>query len=129
MSILLQIKDSNNHFISLNNIKNLKMSLHNKNEYTKNISLSGWKNVLYNSGNKYIIFRISGIIDYSPADKLLQFYSFNNEIAEFKIIINEKETISTKCIVETYERYYEPNNFDNFSTTLVSSEKVLFNNY
>ncbi|QGR02461.1 hypothetical protein EDL79_02125 [Ehrlichia ruminantium] len=129
MSILLQIKDPNNKFIPLNNIKNLKMGLHNKNEYTKNISSSGWKNVLCNSGNKYIIFKISGIIDYSYADKLLQIFSFKNEIAEFKITINKKEIISTKCIIETYERYYEPNNFDNFNTTLISTEKVLFNNY
>ena len=84
------------------------MSLHNKNEYTKNISSLGWKNVLYNSGNKYIIFKILGIIDYSHADKLLQSYSFSNEIVELKIIIKEKEIISAKCIIEAYERYYEP---------------------
>ena len=129
MSIQLQIKDYNNSFFSLNNIKSLRISLHNKNEYIKNIHLSGWKSALENSGNKYIIFKIQGIIDYSPANHLLQQFSFNNDIIELKIIINEKETISAKCIIELYERYYESSNFDNFNTVLISSEKVIFNNY
>ncbi|AAZ68423.1 phage tail tube protein [Ehrlichia canis] len=129
MSIQLQIKDYNNSFFSLNNIKSLRISLHNKNEYIKNIHLSGWKSALENSGNKYIIFKIQGIVDCSPANQLLQQFSFNNDIIELKIIINEKETISAKCIIELYERYYESSNFDNFNTVFISSEKVIFNNY
>ncbi|ABD44788.1 phage major tail 2 family protein [Ehrlichia chaffeensis str. Heartland] len=129
MSIELQIKDSNNSFSSLNNIKSLRISLHNKNEYIKNISLSGWKTALENSGNRYVIFKVQGIIDYSSANQLLQQYSFNNDIIDLKIIINKKEVISAKCIIELYERYYESSNFDNFNMVLISYKKVIFNNY
>ena len=129
MSIQLQIKDFNNSFSPLSNIKSLRISLHNKNEYIKNISLSGWKTALENSGNKHVIFKINGIIDYSPANQLLQQYSFNNDIMELKITINKKEVISAKCIIELYERYYESSNFDNFNTILISYKKVTFNNY
>ena len=129
MSIQLQIKDFNNTFIPLNSIKSLKISLHNKNEYIKNILSLGWKSALDNSGNKYAIFKIYGIIDYSAADQLLQKHSFNNSIIEFKIIIHEKEIISGKCTIEMYERYYESSNFDNFNIMLISSEEIIFNNY
>ena len=129
MSIQLQIKNFNNTFISLNSIKSLKITLHNKNEYTKNIISSGWKSALDNSGNKYIIFKIYGIIDYSPADQVLQKHSFSNNIIEFKITIHEKEVISGKCTIDLYERYYESSSFDSFNIVLISSEKIIFNNY
>ncbi|MGN7619212.1 MAG: phage tail tube protein [Ehrlichia sp.] len=95
----------------------------------KNILSFGWRSTLDNSGNKYAIFKIHGIIDNSHADQLLQKYSFNNNIIEFKIIIHEKEIISGKSAIELYERYYESSNFDNFNVMLISSEEIIFSNY
>ncbi|QXK91942.1 hypothetical protein HL033_04335 [Neoehrlichia mikurensis] len=126
MTVFFKFKDLEGNFILLKNIKSVRLTLRNKGDDIKNIYSIGWKNILENSGDKYIVIKISGILDYSFADQLLRQYSFANSIVESELIFYDKEKILIKCIIELYERYYEVNKFDNFNVTLISTSKVIY---
>ncbi len=47
----LKIKDHDNNFIVLNNIRNLRFTLHNNREEVKDISFFGWRKVFNCAGS------------------------------------------------------------------------------
>ncbi|KJV68853.1 phage tail tube protein [Candidatus Neoehrlichia procyonis] len=126
MTILFKFKDLEGNFIFLHNIKNIRFTLRNKNDDIKSIYSLGWKNILENSGDKHIVIKINGILDYEIADRLLRQYSFNNSMMECELIFYNKEKVLIKCVIELYERYYEVSRFDDFYITLVSTGKVTY---
>ncbi|MBV0899463.1 MAG: hypothetical protein KTV77_01680 [Wolbachia endosymbiont of Fragariocoptes setiger] len=107
----LKIKDTNNHYVTLRNIKNLRFTLHNYKEEIEEVSSFGWKRALNYSGNRYILVKINGILDCMLADKLLNDYEMN---------CNASEKINLRCSIELYERYYDSSTFDSFTVILTS---------
>ncbi|WP_434732386.1 phage tail tube protein [Wolbachia endosymbiont of Zygogramma bicolorata] len=68
----LKIKDHDNNFIVLNNIRNLRFTLRNNREEVKDISSFGWRKVLDCAGSRHITIKINGILDSVLADELLR---------------------------------------------------------
>lgn len=116
----LKIKDTNNSYVTLNNIKNLRFTLHNYKEEIKEISSFGWKKALNYSGNRYIIVKINGILDCMLADKLLHDYAMLSSINDYEMNCSASEKINLRCSIELYERYYDSNTFDSFTVILTS---------
>ncbi|MBC6686674.1 hypothetical protein H9I48_05675 [Wolbachia pipientis] len=120
----LKIKDHDNNFIVLNNIRNLRFTLHNNREEMKDISSFGWRKVLDCAGSRHITIKINGILDSVLADELLRNSAISNSNNDYEINFNTKEKIRLRCSVELYERYYDPAAFDSFTVILASAEVV-----
>ncbi|WP_341823151.1 phage tail tube protein [Wolbachia endosymbiont (group A) of Clivina fossor] len=120
----LKIKDHDNNFIVLNNIRNLRFTLRNNREEVKDISSFGWRKVLDCAGSRHITIKINGILDSVLADKLLRNSAILNSNNDYEINFNTKEKIRLRCSVELYERYYDPAAFDSFTVILASAEVV-----
>ncbi|WP_264688317.1 phage tail protein [Wolbachia endosymbiont (group A) of Sympetrum striolatum] len=120
----LKIKDHDNNFIVLNNIRNLRFTLRNNREEVKDISSFGWRKVLDCAGSRHITIKINGILDSVLADELLRNSAILNSNNDYEINFNTKEKIRLRCLVELYERYYDPAAFDSFTVILASAEVV-----
>lgn len=120
----LKIKDHDNNFIVLNNIRNLRFTLRNNREEVKDISSFGWRKVLDCAGSRHITIKINGILDSVLADELLRNSAISNSNNDYEINFNTKEKIRLRCSVELYERYYDPAAFDSFTVILASAEVV-----
>ncbi len=120
----LKIKDHDNNFIVLNNIRNLRFTLRNNREEVKDISSFGWRKVLDSAGSRDITIKINGILDSVLADELLRNSAILNSNNDYEISFNTKEKIRLRCSVELYERYYDPVTFDSFTVVLTSAEVV-----
>ncbi|OAL97653.1 phage tail tube protein [Wolbachia endosymbiont of Dactylopius coccus] len=120
----LKIKDHDNNFIVLNNIRNLRFTLRNNREEVKDISSFGWRKVLDSAGSRHITIKINGILDSVLADELLRNSAILNSNNDYEISFNTKEKIRLRCSVELYERYYDPAAFDSFTVVLASAEVV-----
>ncbi|NEV49022.1 hypothetical protein EUZ93_00595 [Wolbachia pipientis] len=120
----LKIKDHDNNFIVLNNIRNLRFTLRNNREEVKDISSFGWRKVLDCAGSRHITIKINGILDSVLADELLRNSAILNSNNDYEINFNTKEKIRLRCSVELYERYYDPAAFDSFTVILASAEIV-----
>ncbi|BFD47573.1 MAG: hypothetical protein DMENIID0003_06470 [Wolbachia endosymbiont of Sergentomyia squamirostris] len=122
----LKIKDHDNNFIVLNNIRNLRFTLRNNREEVKDISSFGWRKVLDCAGSRHITIKINGILDSVLADELLRNSAMLNSNNDYEISFNAKEKIRLRlrCSVELYERYYDPVTFDSFTIVLTSAEVV-----
>ncbi|WP_341812546.1 phage tail tube protein [Wolbachia endosymbiont (group A) of Conops quadrifasciatus] len=120
----LKIKDHDNNFIVLNNIRNLRFTLRNNREGVKDISSFGWRKVLDCAGSRHITIKINGILDSVLADELLRNSAILNSNNDYEINFNTKEKIRLRCSVELYERYYDPAAFDSFTVILASAEVV-----
>nr|WP_253309380.1 phage tail tube protein [Rickettsia endosymbiont of Ceutorhynchus assimilis] len=120
----LKIKDHDNNFIVLNNIRNLRFTLRNNREEVKDISSFGWRKVLDCAGSRHITIKINGILDSVLADELLRNSAILNSNNDYEINFNTKEKIRLRCSVELYERYYDPAAFDSFTVILASAEVV-----
>lgn len=117
----LKVKDRSGEFITLKSIKNLRLTLRTKAEEENNVFSLGWKQTLSYSGTKYITIKVNGILDCKVADKLLCKYAFANAVSDYEISFSSSgEKISLKCLIELYERYYDPNDFDSFTLVLTS---------
>jgi uncharacterized lipoprotein YajG len=104
----LKIKDHYNNIIVLNNIRNLRFTLHNNREEIKDISSFGWRKVLDCAGSRHITIKIHGILDSVSADELLRNSAMLNSNNDYEISFNTKEKIRLRCSVELYEMYYDP---------------------
>ncbi|MFP3015696.1 MAG: phage tail tube protein [Wolbachia sp.] len=120
----LKIKDHDNNFIVLNNIRNLRFTLRNNREEMKDISSFDWRKVLDCAGSRHITIKINGILDSVLADELLRNSAISNSNNDYEINFNTKEKIRLRCSVELYERYYDPAAFDSFTVILASAEVV-----
>lgn len=120
----LKIKDHDNNFIVLNNIRNLRFTLRNNREEMKDISSFGWRKVLDCARSRHITIKINGILDSVLADELLRNSAISNSNHDYEINFNTKEKIRLRCSVELYERYYDPAAFDSFTVILASAEVV-----
>ncbi|WP_264329286.1 phage tail protein [Wolbachia endosymbiont (group A) of Andrena hattorfiana] len=120
----LKIKDHDNNFIVLNNIRNLRFTLRNNREEVKDISSFGWRKVLDCAGSRHITIKINGILDSVLADELLRNSAILNSNNDYEINFNTKEKIRLRCSVELYERYYDPAAFDSFTVILASAEVI-----
>ncbi|WP_341821437.1 phage tail tube protein [Wolbachia endosymbiont (group A) of Myopa testacea] len=120
----LKIKDHDNNFIVLNNIRNLRFTLRNNREEVKDISSFGWRKVLDCAGSRHITIKINGILDSVLADELLRNSAILNSNNDYEINFNTKEKIRLRCSIELYERYYDPAAFDSFTVILASAEVV-----
>lgn len=120
----LKIKDNDNNFVILNNIRNLRFTLRNNREEVKDISSFGWRKVLDCAGSRHITIKINGILDSVLADELLRNSAILNSNNDYEINFNTKEKIRLRCSVELYERYYDPAAFDSFTVILASAEVV-----
>ncbi|WP_353272689.1 hypothetical protein [Wolbachia endosymbiont (group A) of Urophora cardui] len=120
----LKIKDHDNNFIVLNNIRNLRFTLRNNREEVKDISSFSWRKVLDCARSRHITIKINGILDSVLADELLRNSAILNSNNDYEINFNTKEKIRLRCSVELYERYYDPAAFDSFTVILASAEVV-----
>ncbi|WP_168464290.1 phage tail tube protein [Wolbachia endosymbiont of Ctenocephalides felis wCfeT] len=120
----LKIKDNNNNFVVLNNIKNLRFTLSNNKEEIKDIPSLGWRKVLDCAGNRHITIKINGILDSILADELLRNSAMINSVNDYEIDFNIREKVKLRCSIELYERYYDTSAFDSFTVVLASSEIV-----
>ncbi|WP_341808233.1 phage tail tube protein [Wolbachia endosymbiont (group E) of Neria commutata] len=120
----LKIKDNDNNFVILNNIRNLRFTLRNNREEVKDISSFGWRKVLDCAGSRYITIKINGILDCVLADELLHNSAILNSTNDYEINFNAKENIKLRCSVELYERYYDPAAFNSFTVILASAEVI-----
>ncbi|WCR53897.1 MAG: hypothetical protein PG981_000919 [Wolbachia endosymbiont of Ctenocephalides orientis wCori] len=120
----LKIKNHDNNFVSLNNIRNLRFTLRNDREDIKDIPSFGWRKVLDRAGSRNITVKINGILDNALADELLRNSAIMNSINEYEINFNVEEKLNLRCSIELYERYYEPVTFDSFTVVLTSAEVV-----
>lgn len=116
----LKIKDHDNNFVVLNNIRNLRFTLRN----IRDISSFGWRKVLDCAGSRHITIKINRILDSVLADELLRNSAMLNSNNDDEISFNAKEKIRLRCSVELYERYYDPAAFDSFTVVLASAEVV-----
>ncbi len=120
-----KIKNQSDEFITLNSIKNLRLTLRTKGEEVNSIYSLGWKQALSYSGTKYITVKVNGILDCMIADKLLCQYAFENAVSDYEISFSSSgEKITLQCLIELYERYYDPSNFDSFTLILASAGVV-----
>ncbi|MDN5248248.1 MAG: hypothetical protein QWI36_03880 [Wolbachia endosymbiont of Tyrophagus putrescentiae] len=117
----LKIKDYNNDYVSLNNIKNLRFTLRNNIEEIKDVSYFGWRKILDYGGSRYITIKINGILDCMLADRLLHNSAITNSTNDYEISLNTKDRINLQCSIELYERYYDPIAFDSFTIVLAST--------
>ncbi|GHM57967.1 MAG: hypothetical protein sL5_01190 [Candidatus Mesenet longicola] len=123
--IEFKVKDQNGNFVTLKSVKNLRLTLRTKAEEENNVFSLGWKQTLSYSGTKYITIKVNGVLDCKVADKLLCKYAFANAVSDYEISFSSSgEKISLQCLIELYERYYDPSNFDSFTLTLVSAGVV-----
>lgn len=120
----LRIKDYDNNYVTLNNIRNLRFTLRNNREEIKEISSLGWRKALDYAGSRYITIKINGILDCMIADRLLHNSAMLNSINDYEIHYGDEEKMSLQCSVELYERYYDPAAFDNFTVILTSTGVV-----
>jgi len=120
----LRIKDYDNNYVPLNNIRNLRFTLRNNREEIKEISSLGWRKALDYAGSRYITIKINGILDCMIADRLLHNSAMLNSINDYEIHYGDEEKMSLQCSVELYERYYDPAAFDNFTVILTSTGVV-----
>lgn len=120
----LKIKNHDNNFVSLNNIRNLRFTLRNDREGMKDIPSFGWRKVLDRAGSRNITVKINGILDNALADELLRNSAIMNSINEYEINFNVEEKLNLRCSIELYERYYDPVTFDSFTVVLTSAEVV-----
>lgn len=124
-----KIKNQDGEFITLKSIKNLRLTLRTKAEEENNVFSLGWRQTLSYSGTKYITIKVNGILDCKVADKLLCKYAFANAVGDYEISFSSNgEKISLKCLIELYERYYDPSNFDSFTLILTSAGAVNLKN-
>lgn len=120
----LKIKNHDNNFVSLNNIRNLRFTLRNDREGMKDIPSFGWRKVIDRAGSRNITVKINGILDNALADELLRNSAIMNSINEYEINFNVEEKLNLRCSIELYERYYDPVTFDSFTVVLTSAEVV-----
>lgn len=119
-----KIKNHDNNFVSLHNIRNLRFTLRNDREDMKDILSFGWRKVIDRAGSRNITIKINGILDDALADELLRSSAIMNSINEYEIDFNTQKKLRLRCSIELYERYYDPVTFDSFTVVLTSAEWI-----
>ena len=124
---VVKLKNKNGIYISLENIKNMRLSLYNKNTQVKGITSGGWQNFLAKAGNKYISIQIRGVCN-SGIESIIPEFAFDNTpvFCEITFSKNSHEKVEAKFFIELYERYFDAGNLENYIVILVSSGSVQY---
>ena len=122
----LKIKNKEGLFLEIKNIKSLRMTSYSKLSINRNIQSLGWRDVLDQSGGRYVAFKINGVAEEEDVNDLLSLYAIENCITEYEMEFDSGRKVFSKCSIESYEIICDPIKFDDFNLVLFSAGKVVY---
>jgi len=102
-----------------------KFELNNQLIEANNISSDNWRELLDNSGIRYLNITVSGVFSNSESEQAIKKLAFSGDLAEYKISFHSQESLIGKFKIKYYERIGSINEEEHYMVGLASSGAVL----
>ena len=122
--VLLGLKIKNDYQL-VGGMYTTKFELNNQLIKANNISSNNWRELLNNSGIRYLNITVSGVFSNSESEQAIKKLAFSGDLAEYKISFQSQESLVGKFKIKYYERIGSINEEEHYMIGLASSGTIL----